>query len=208
MNPQAMLECFIWRKFFMAKFLDKIDSKAEQKGKLVKILWQFFKFLIVSCTATIIQLVLVNVLHRAMKGITSPITGFLGNIFTEQTMGAGNTNWGYILPWFLSNLLANIYGYIQNKLTTFKSDSPWWCMMIYLVLIVALILFSTWLQGLVFHACEASQLKGLIKFGPTIAAMSAGTLQFAVLFPVEKFVLLRERKSSDNAPEDSEENFQ
>lgn len=178
----------------MAEFLNKLDAKAEQKGNFIKVVWQFFKFLIVSCMATVIQLVLVNVLHPAMKGITSPLTGFLSNIFTEQTMGIGNTTWGYILPWFLSNLIANIYGYIQNKITTFKSDSPWWCMMIYIVLLVALILFSTWLQGLVFHACEISRNSVLLKFGPTIAAMAAGTLQFAVLFPVEKFVLLKEKK--------------
>ena len=101
----------------MASILEKIDSKAEEKGKIVKITWQFFKFLIVSCMTTIIQLVLVNVLHSAMKNITTPLTGFMANIFTEQTMGLGNANWGYILPWFLSNLIANLYGYIQNKIT-------------------------------------------------------------------------------------------
>lgn len=175
----------------MSNFIKKIDEKAVSKGKGIQLLWQIFKFLVVSCMATIIQLVLVNVLHVSMKGITTPITGFLSNIFTEQTMGVGNTTWGYILPWFLSNLIANIYGYIQNKITTFRSDSPWWCMLIYIVLLIGLILFSTWLQGIIFHACEQSAIDLLIKLAPTIAAMTAGTLQFAVLFPLQKFVLSR-----------------
>ena len=56
--------------------------------------------------------------------------------------GAGNDNWGYVFPFFASNLLANIYGYIQNKKTTFKSDAPAWCFAVYLALMVCLILFK------------------------------------------------------------------
>ncbi len=175
----------------MGNFIKNIDEKASSKGKGIVLLWQIVKFLVVSCMATIIQLVLVNVLHSSMKNITTPITGFLSKIFTEQTMGIGNTTWGYILPWFLSNLIANIYGYIQNKITTFRSDSPWWCMMIYILLLIGLILFSTWLQGLIFNACIKADIALITKLAPTIAAMSAGTLQFVVLFPVQKFVLSR-----------------
>ncbi|MCR4790416.1 MAG: hypothetical protein K5839_05000 [Treponemataceae bacterium] len=176
----------------MANFLDKVDEKAAAKGAFVKFLWQFFKFIIVSCMAMIIQLILVNVLYKAMKGIDTPLWPWLANIFNEGTMGVGHSNWGYVLPFLLSNLIANIYGYIQNKITTFKSDSPWWCMAIYIVLLVALILFSTWLQGIVNNACD--KVDALRSYGPTLAGLTAGVLQFAVLFPVEKFVLLRERK--------------
>lgn len=177
--------------FNVANILDRIDEKAAEKGKGVLLLWQIIKFLLVSCMATIIQLVLVNVLHRTMKSITTPITGFLASIFTEQTMGEGNTNWGYILPWFLSNLIANIYGYIQNKITTFKSDSPWWCMLIYIVLLIGLILFSTWFQGFIYNCCMKPEISLITRLAPTIAALSAGTLQFVVLFPLQKYVLSR-----------------
>ncbi|MCR5698402.1 MAG: hypothetical protein K6G52_02045 [Treponemataceae bacterium] len=180
----------------MANFLDKIDEKAAAKGVFVKFLWQFFKFIIVSCMAMIIQLILVNVLYKAMKDWTPDLPGWLAKIFNETTMGEGHSNWGYVLPFLLSNLIANIYGYIQNKITTFKSDSPWWCMAIYIVLLVALILFSTWLQGLVNNAC--AKVDALVKYGPTLAGATAGVLQFAVLFPVEKFVLLRERKTESD----------
>ncbi|MCQ2593116.1 MAG: hypothetical protein MJ188_10085 [Treponema sp.] len=175
----------------MEDFIKKIDEKATAKGKGVLLLWQILKFLVVSCMATIIQLVLVNVLHNSMKNITTPITGFLAKIFTEQTMGVGNTTWGYILPWFLSNLIANIYGYIQNRITTFRSDSPWWCMVIYIFLLIALILFSTWLQGVIFNACTKVDITLVSKLAPTIAAMSAGTLQFVVLFPLQKYLFFK-----------------
>ena len=114
-----------------------------------------------------------------------------------------------MLPFLLSNLIANIYGFYQNKKTTFKSDAPWYNFAAYIVLLLALILFSTWMQGAIVGA--------LLKVEPTnwflnivtnesvarlIASMAAGFVQMVVLFPMEKFVLLKEKKKDgeDAAP--------
>ena len=109
--------------------------------------------------------------------------------------------WGYVLPFLLSNLIANIYGFYQNKKTTFKSDSAWYNFVIYIVLLLALILFSTWMQGAIVGA--------MLKLEPSnwffkiitnesvarlIASMCAGFVQMVVLFPMEKFVLMPEKK--------------
>lgn len=159
-----------------------------------KTLWQFIKFILVSSVAGIIQITLVNVLYWALRGWTTPLPDFLAGIFSAATVGAGNDNWGYVLPFFASNLLANIYGYIQNKKTTFKSDAPAWCFAVYLVLLVSLILFSTWMQGVIVNALRSTGIAFWMTLAPTAASAAAGTLQMAVLFPVEKFVLLREAK--------------
>ena len=148
-----------------------------------KTLWQFIKFLLVSGIAGILQIILVN-----------PLPGFPTGIFSASVVGAGNDNWGYVFPFFASNLLANIYGYIQNKKTTFKSDAPAWCFAVYLALMVCLILFSTWLQGVIANALRSTGAELWSALAPTIAAAAAGTFQMAVLFPVEKFVLLKEKK--------------
>lgn len=180
--------------------LGGIDNAAEEKGSFIKTVWQLVKFLVVSGLVTIIQLVLVNVLYFAMKNWDAALPGFLANIFTETTVGAGNDNWGYVLPFLLSNGIANIYGFYQNKKTTFKSDAPWYCFAIYIVLLVCLILFSTWLQGVIVHAIEASTIAivmKLAKLAPTVASMAAGFLQMVVLFPMEKFVLLKEKKADE-----------
>ena len=169
--------------------LEKADSKAEKKG--IKTLWQALKFLIVSCLVTIIQLALVNLLYFLMKNWTEPLPQFLGAIFTEQTIGEGHSNWGYILPFFLSNLIANTVGYFLNKLKTFKSDAPIWHYVIYIVILFILILFTTWLQGIVVNGLTRVGVEGI---APTIAAMAAGTLQMIVLFPIQKYILLREKK--------------
>ena len=171
------------------KFLNNADEKAEKGGK--KTIWQIIKFIIVSSLVTLIQLGLVNLLYFLMKSWTEPLPNFLAAIFSEQTVGVNHSNWGYILPFFISNLAANTVGYFLNKSKTFKSDAPIWHYVIYILFLLLLILFSTWLQGIVANGL--SQL-GAEAIAPTIAGMVAGTFQMIVLFPLQKYVLLRERK--------------
>lgn len=159
-----------------------------------KTIWQFIKFILVSGIVSIIQLVLVNVLFFLMRDWKVPLPPFLAGIFTSATVGVGNDNWGYVLPFFLSNLIANIYGYFQNQKTTFKAaNTPTWCMWFYIGTIAALILFSTWLQGVVANWALNSGIAFLTGLAPTLAALAAGNVQMLVLFPLEKFVLFKER---------------
>lgn len=179
----------------MSTRIERIDAKAAAKGGLVKALWQLAKFFLVSCVTGIIQLVLVNAFFLLMKNWKPALPPFLAKIFSESTVGAGNDNWGYVLPFLLSNALANIYGYIQNRRTTFRSDAPKRCFVIYLAVLAGLILFCAWLQGVIANALTASGSVFLTRFAPTIASMAAGALEFLVLFPLEKFVLLKEKKT-------------
>lgn len=197
--------------------LGGMDSAAEEKGSFIKTIWQLVKFLVVSGLVTIIQLVLANVLPLIFDSVTATLPVFLQGIFKPDVIfdastakGAeqiakyvvgGVVTWGYLLPFFLSNLIANIYGFYQNKKTTFKSDAPWYNFAIYIVLMIALILFSTWFQGWlvgVMAKIPAEWLNGLGKvlngLARTIAGLAAGFIQMVVLFPMEKFVLLKEKK--------------
>lgn len=174
--------------------LDKIDQAADYKGSVWVLVWQFIKFTVVSLLVTIIQLALVNILFFALKNYNAPLPLFLDAIFTETTVGVGNNNWGYVLPFFISNLVANTVGYFLNKSKTFKSDAPIWHFVIYIVVLLLLILFATWLQGAVANALISTNIGFFMGAAPTVAGMVAGTLQFVVLFPLQKFVLLRESK--------------
>lgn len=177
------------KKSGFTNFLKKADSKAEKGGK--KTIWQIIKFIIVSCLVTLIQLGLVNLLYFLMKSWTAPLPSFLAVIFSEATVGANHSNWGYILPFFISNLVANTVGYFLNKSKTFKSDAPIWHYVIYIVFLLLLITFSTWLQGIIANALTSV---GVEAIAPTVAGMVAGTFQMIVLFPLQKYVLLREKK--------------
>ena len=169
-----------------------MEENAEKKNKG---LIQFLKFNLVSAGVTIVQLLLVNVFLYLMRNWNAPLPGILSRIFSEESVGAGNSNWGYVLPFFLSNVIANILGYFQNRKTTFNSDSPKRNVVIFFAVISILICFSTWLQGRTAYLI-AEYLPAFAKAAPTLAALLAGLVQFAVVFPLEKYVLLKERKES------------
>ena len=194
--------------------LGGIDNAAEEKGSFMKTLWQLVKFLVVSGLVTIIQLVLANVLPLIFDGVTATLPVFLQGIFDPNVIFDASTKegieqvgkyvidgtiqngsvvggvvtWGYLLPFFLSNLIANIYGFYQNKKTTFKSDAPWYSFAFYIVLMIALIL--GWLVGIIAKINWA----WIQPLARTIAGLAAGFVQMVVLFPMEKFVLLKEKK--------------
>ena len=171
--------------------LDNIDDHFEKKGKLWKNLWQLFKFSIVSTIITIIQLGLLYLMYFLMKGWTEPLPGVLAVIFSESTVGEGHANWGYMLPFFLSNFIANTIGYFLNKSRTFKSDAPLWHYFLYILVLFILILFSTWFQGFLMNILLSWNMELI---GPFIAMNLAGFVQFLVLYPIQKFVLLKEKK--------------
>ena len=74
-----------------------------------KSLTQFIKFNVVSASVTMLQLLLVNVFFWLMKDWKAPLPEILSGIFNDAAVGAGNANWGYVLPFFLSNALANLF---------------------------------------------------------------------------------------------------
>lgn len=172
-------------------WLEKIDQKAEDKGKTVKTLWQIAKFTIICTFTTGIQLLLVNLLLLWMKNWKAPLPGFLESIFDPSVVREGNDNWGYVLPFFLSNAISNTIAYFLNKKKTFRSDAPLWHFYVYIGVIVFLVLIMTWFQGVMVSWMMGSMVEAL---APTIASLTAGFIQACVLFPLQKFVLSRERK--------------
>lgn len=97
-------------------------------------------------------------------------------------------SWGYVLPFFLSNFLANLYGYFVNMRATFHGSGRRGSLLIYSVVLLLLLLFTTWLQGVITGHLLTTRLTAWAR---TIAAAAAGLMQVAVLFPLEKFVLFR-----------------
>ncbi len=162
-------------------------------------LWQFIKFNLASLLITAIQLLLANLLPLVFDGLSAPLPPFLRPIFDPDFLFEGPSRyvidgvvtWGYVLPFFLSNFIANIFGYFINMKATFKGEGTKAGLAVYLVILMALILFSTWLQGFITAKLAGGSLAGLAR---TIAAMAAGFVQMAVLFPLEKFVLFKKQR--------------
>ena len=157
-------------------------------------LWQFVKFNLVSLTVTILQLLLANLLPLAFDRVVSPLPPLLRGIFRADALfpdGSkyvvnGVVTWGYLL----ANGLANIYGYFINMKTTFRGKGTRAGFAVYLAILFALILFATWMQGEIVAAMASSRIAPLSR---TLASFGAGVVQTAVLFPLEKLVLFRQR---------------
>ena len=161
-------------------------------------LWQFIKFNLVSFSIPVVQLALANLLPLVFDGVTAKLPPFLRPVFQPEMLFEGPSpyvvdgvvTWGYVLPFFLSNFIANIYGYFMNMKTTFRGKGSRTGLIAYLLILTALILFSTWLQGWITARLAVTAYAGL---GRTIAAMAAGLVQVAVLFPLEKYVLFKRK---------------
>jgi putative flippase GtrA len=171
--------------------LKKLDTRFGDAA-----LWQFIKFNLVSTGITLVQLALANLLPLVFDGVTVKLPPLLRPVFRPEALFEGPSRyvvdgavtWGYVLPFFLSNFIANIYGYYMNMKTTFRGKGSRAGLAAYLVILTLLILFSTWLQGIITAKLSATSLEPLAR---TIAAMLAGFVQVAVLFPLEKYVLFK-----------------
>lgn len=175
-------------------FLKRLDERWKNST-----LWQFVKFNLVALTITLVQLMLANLLPLLFDRLNTPLPLLLRPIFDPKRLFDGPSpyvtdgvvSWGYVLPFFLSNFLANIYGYFVNMRATFHGTGTRGGLAVYLFVLVLLLLFSTWLQGVITGHVLTTRFSTLAR---TIAALAAGTVQVAVLFPLEKYVLFREKK--------------
>lgn len=154
---------------------------------------EFIKFNIVSFSVTLLQLLLANVLPYLFDNCLIKIPSFLNNIFYSNNIPTkyivdSYVTYAYLLPFLLSNLIANIYAYFVNMKATFKGKGTKNGFIAYVLILLALILFSTWLQGMIVSGLYATKYASISR---TLASLAAGTIQMLILFPLEKFVLFK-----------------
>ena len=172
-------------------WIEKLDKKYEENTIL-----QFVKFNLTGMLVAGVQLILANVLPFVFDGLTVKLPEALRGVFDAKTLFNGPNKyvvdgvvtWGYVLPFFLSNLIANIFGYFLNMRSVFRGKGRKWSIPAYCVILFSLILFTTWLQGAIVSALMKTDLKALAR---TIAMYAAGFVQLIVLFPLEKYILFK-----------------
>lgn len=169
--------------------------KANNKDSTAK---QFLSFLLIGGIGAVIQLATVNILFLLLRDWKAPLPAFMSAVFNERALGQGNANWGYLIPFFASNLLSNTYSYIHNMKGNFKTDAPAYCFAIYILLLAVLIVVATWLSGVIANLFAQTGIELLVKLAPTIGSMLAGIVYTLILFPVEKYILFKKRRK-DNA---------
>jgi hypothetical protein len=161
------------------------------------VVWQFIKFNLMGTVIFWIQVILANLLPFVFDGLAIKLPPFLRGVFRSEVLFDGPSRyvidgvvtWGYVLPFFLSNLIANIVAYFLSMKTVFRGKGHRWSFIVYCIVLISLILFSTWLQGLIVSLLARSSFAVLAR---SIATMAAGLVQVIVLFPLEKYVLFKQ----------------
>lgn len=198
-------------------------AEKKKKGGALHQLWIVIKFALVSVIVSLIQIGLQYGLPYIFDNVTAVLPHWLswifnGNQLFDQSTATGAADyakyvvngvvtWGYVLPFFLSNFIANAFGYYENKKRTFKSTAPRWHFVLYFIILTLVIVFATWLQGIVYGACSHSDSAALHSLARLICAAVAGMFQFLALFFVQKGLLPEDPEivAADKAKREAEE---
>lgn len=159
-----------------------------------KTLWQFIKFLLVSGIAGILQIILVNLLCWALARLESAAAGLPDRDIQRVRRRRWERQLGLCVP-VLRLEPAREYLRVHSEQ---KDDLQVRCTRVVLCGVSG----ADGLSDPVLNVAArrnreraALDRRGAVSaLAPTIAAAAAGTFQMAVLFPVEKFVLLKEKK--------------
>lgn len=169
------------------------------------LLWQIVKFVGVGGLGGIIQAIFQYVLPVFFDKVTTTLPDWLDFLYNEETLfdtntaaGAadaakyiidGTVTWGYVLPFFLANIIANIFCYIMNKKYTFKSSAPRWHFVLYFVIMVLTIVFVTWMQGALYPYIIRAPWEWMHSLARLILLIPCGIVQTIVFFIAQKLLL-------------------
>lgn len=188
---------------------DSFMSETKKPGKVKLVILQIVSVAFFSLCGGVIQTVLQYILPLGFDYLTAPMPSWLDFLYNESTMfdvstasGAADyakyvvdlgdrvtVTWGYMLPFFLANIAANVFLYIMNKKYTFKSSAPQWHFVLYFVIMVATIVFTTWLQGVCYPIIMGWDVSWLKPFARLLCMAPAALVQ-TIVFWVAQFILL------------------
>ncbi len=192
---------------------EKKEKKTLTGGLLT--LWQFVKFMAASLIGGVTQILLQYLLPLIFDRVRTPIPHWLDFLYHPESMfdtatakgaaeyakyiinddGILRVTWGYVLSFFLANILVNIGLYIWNKKKTFKSNAAEWHFVVYFVIMVLTIVFSTWMQGALYAPLYAH----MGAFTRTFLLIPVGVVQTAVFFVAQKLLLPPEDQNVQDA---------
>lgn len=184
----------------MAKLKD-IDNAAAEKGKGLKTLWQFVKFIFVSLIAFVIQACLPSVIEFFMEKINPEfltteydIWGIFKSSVDAKT--GAILGLGVFIAANVSNVIAQIVSFFINREKTFNSDANIAVTLpIYIVFTIALIIFSAWLSTKFIPFFTG--LTGSVNAAMTISGALCGAVQFFIYFPFDKLLFPEKKEDKE-----------
>ena len=164
-------------------------------------IWQIVKFTLISLIAFLAEFASMYALQYGLEGV-------LGNedfhwfIFHYAAGRNGAFGTAGFIAMLVSKCIAEIISFTINRKKTFNANNNVvFSAIMYVITVIALILFTTWLAGILGDAIGPAIGADL---GNTISKMLGSLISWVVIFLMDKFVIMRKVDKGEAAEENAE----
>ena len=170
----------------------KIENSAGKKS-----LWEFFKFVLVSILATVIQFTTLNIMYLmpfVRHLFNTPFDWFVFH-YTVAAKGAG-----FFIAFNVANVFTQIVAYFINRKATFKSSANIAkTLSVFMVFTVCLICFSAWLSPHIqaWLLSKNYSNRGAANLSTAVCCVT----QFLISYPFNKLLFRKRKKNVPNKAE-------
>lgn len=154
-------------------------------------IWQVVKFTLISLIAFLAEFATMYALQYGLADVCGQ--DFHWFVFNYDASQGGQATFIAMLG---SKCIAEIISFTINRKKTFKANNNVvFSAIMYVITVVALIIFSTWLAGPIGNAMGAHNIdEGL---SSTVSKMVGSIISFVVIFLMDKFVIMRNVEKGD-----------
>ena len=154
-------------------------------------IWQIVKFTLISLIAFLAEFASMYALQYGLADVCGQ--DFHWFVFNYDASQGGQATFIAMLG---SKCIAEIISFTINRKKTFKANNNVvFSAIMYVITVVALIIFTTWLAGPIGNAMGAHNIdEGL---SSTVSKMVGSIISFVVIFLMDKFVIMRNVDKGD-----------
>ena len=154
-------------------------------------IWQIVKFTLISLIAFLAEFATMYALQYGLADVCGQ--DFHWFVFNYDASQGGQATFIAMLG---SKCIAEIISFTINRKKTFKANNNVvFSAIMYVITVVALIIFTTWLAGPIGNAMGAHNIdEGL---SSTVSKMVGSIISFVVIFLMDKFVIMRNVENGD-----------
>ena len=154
-------------------------------------IWQIVKFTLISLIAFLAEFASMYALQYGLADVCGQ--DFHWFVFNYDASQGGQATFIAMLG---SKCIAEIISFTINRKKTFNANNNVvFSAIMYVITVVALIIFSTWLAGPIGNAMGAHNIdEGL---SSTVSKMVGSIISFVVIFLMDKFVIMRNVDKGD-----------
>lgn len=159
-------------------------------------IWQIIKFTLISCIAFIAEFASMYALQYGLEDVCGN-EDFHWFIFHYAAGRSGAFGTAGFIAMLGSKCIAEIISFTINRKKTFNANNNVvFSAIMYVITVIALIIFTTWLAGVLGDAMGPAIGADA---GNTISKMLSSVISFVVIFLMDKFVIMRKVDKGDKA---------